>query len=71
MAAKDKNRVELEIIALSHSVSQNQNYAIILGEMEGVRRLPIVIGGFEAQAIAVVLERMTPNRPERPQFRVG
>ena len=63
MAAKDKNRVELEIIALSHSVSQNQNYAIILGEMEGVRRLPIVIGGFEAQAIAVVLERMTPNRP--------
>jgi len=63
MAAKDKNRVELEIIALSHSVSQNQNYAIILGEMEGVRRLPIVIGGFEAQAIAVVLERRTPNRP--------
>ena len=55
--------IELEIIALSHSVTQSQNYAIVLGEIDGKRRLPIVIGGFEAQAIAVVLERMTPNRP--------
>jgi uncharacterized protein len=57
------NRIELDIIALSHSVSHSQNYAIILGEKEGIRRLPIVIGGFEAQAIAVALERMVPNRP--------
>jgi len=56
-------KVELEIVALSHSVSHSQNYAIILGEKDGIRRLPIVIGGFEAQAIAVALERMVPNRP--------
>ena len=56
-------KIELEIIALSHSVTQTQNYAVVLGEVEGNRRLPIVIGGFEAQAIAVVLERMNPNRP--------
>ncbi|MBK9272371.1 MAG: bifunctional nuclease family protein [Saprospiraceae bacterium] len=56
-------KVQLEIIALSHSVTQSQNYAVVLGEIGGTRRLPIVIGGFEAQAIAVVLERMNPNRP--------
>lgn len=56
-------KIQLEIIALSHSVTQTQNYAVVLGEMGGGRRLPIVIGGFEAQAIAVVLERMNPNRP--------
>ncbi len=56
-------KIELEIVALSHSVSHSQNYAIILGEKDGVRRLPIVIGGFEAQSIAVALERMVPNRP--------
>ncbi|MCC6752756.1 MAG: bifunctional nuclease family protein [Saprospiraceae bacterium] len=63
MAGQENKIVELEITALSHSVSQSQNYAIVLGELEGNRRLPIVIGGYEAQAIAVVLERMTPNRP--------
>ncbi|MFZ1703332.1 MAG: bifunctional nuclease domain-containing protein [Saprospiraceae bacterium] len=56
-------RVRLDIIALSHSVTQSHNYAVILGEQEGKRRLPIVIGGFEAQAIAVAMENMTPNRP--------
>ena len=56
-------KIELEIVALSHSVTQSHNYAVVLGEQEGVRRLPIVIGGFEAQAIAVAMERMTPNRP--------
>lgn len=63
MPNQDNKLLELEIIALSHSVTQSQNYAIVLGELEGNRRLPIVIGGYEAQAIAVVLERMTPNRP--------
>ena len=53
----------MEIVALSHSVTQSHNYAVVLGEDEGVRRLPIVIGGYEAQAIAVAMERMTPNRP--------
>lgn len=56
-------KLELEIVALSHSVTQSHNYAVVLGEVEGNRRLPIVIGGFEAQAIAVAMERMTPNRP--------
>jgi bifunctional DNase/RNase len=56
-------KVPLDIVALSHSVTQSHNYAVVLGEQGGVRRLPIVIGGFEAQAIAVAMERMTPNRP--------
>lgn len=56
-------RIELNIVALSHSVTQSHNYAVVLGELEGKRRLPIVIGGFEAQAIAVAMENMTPNRP--------
>ncbi|MCB9081345.1 MAG: bifunctional nuclease family protein [Lewinellaceae bacterium] len=56
-------KIELNIVALSHSVSQSNNYAVVLGETEGTRRLPIVIGSFEAQAIAVAMERMAPNRP--------
>jgi len=56
-------KIELSIVALSHSVTQSHNYAVVLGEENGSRRLPIVIGGFEAQAIAVAMERMTPNRP--------
>jgi len=57
------NKIELEIVALSHSVTQSHSYAVVLGEVNGVRRIPIVIGGFEAQAIAVALERMNPSRP--------
>ena len=56
-------KIELEIIAISHSVTQTQSYAVVLGEVNGSRRLPIVIGGFEAQAIAVALEKMNPSRP--------
>lgn len=56
-------KLELDIVALSHSVTQSHNYAVVLGERSGTRRLPIVIGSFEAQAIAVAMERMTPNRP--------
>lgn len=56
-------KIPLEIVALSHSVSHSHNYAVILGEIEGKRRLPIVIGGFEAQAIAVAMEGMMPTRP--------
>jgi len=56
-------KIKLEIVALSHSVTHSHNYAIILGEVGGTKRLPIVIGGFEAQAIAVALENMVPNRP--------
>lgn len=56
-------KVKLNIVALSHSVTQSNNYAVVLGEEDGNRRLPIVIGGFEAQAIAVALEDMEPSRP--------
>ncbi len=56
-------KTELEIVALSHSITQTHSYAVVLGEVNGLRRLPIVIGGFEAQAIAVALERMNPSRP--------
>jgi bifunctional DNase/RNase len=56
-------KIELEIIAISHSITQTQSYAVVLGEVNGSRRLPIVIGGFEAQAIAVALEKMNPSRP--------
>jgi bifunctional DNase/RNase len=56
-------KIELEIVALSHSITQSNSYAVILGEVNGARRLPIVIGGFEAQAIAVALENMNPSRP--------
>jgi uncharacterized protein len=56
-------KIELEIVALSHSITQTHSYAVVLGEVNGLRRLPIVIGGFEAQAIAVSLEKMQPSRP--------
>lgn len=56
-------KIELEIIALSHSITQSQSYAVVLGEKIGSRRLPIVIGGFEAQAIAIAIEKIEPTRP--------
>ena len=56
-------KIEMEIVALSHSITQTHSYAVVLGEVNGLRRLPIVIGGFGAQAIAVALERMQPSRP--------
>lgn len=56
-------KIELEIIAIQQSITQAHSYAVILGEVNGVHRLPIIIGGFEAQAIAVSLERMSPTRP--------
>lgn len=56
-------KIELEIIALSHTVTQSNNYALVLGESGGSRRLPIVVGGFEAQAIAIAMERMHVKRP--------
>ena len=56
-------KIELELLALSHSITQTHSYAFVLGEVHCLRRLPIVIGGFEAQAIAVALEHMSPSRP--------
>ena len=56
-------KIVLDIIGLSYSQTQSGAYALVLGEQEGKRRLPIIIGGFEAQAIAIALENMTPSRP--------
>jgi len=57
------NKIGLEIIGLSYSQTQSGAYALVLGEKDGKRRIPIIIGGFEAQAIAIELENMTPSRP--------
>jgi hypothetical protein len=57
------DKIRLEIVGMSYSQSQSGAYALILGEVKGTRRLPIIIGGFEAQAIAVELEKMKPSRP--------
>lgn len=56
-------KAKLEIVGLSYSQTQSGAYALVLGEVEGKRRLPIIIGGFEAQAIAIELEKMQPSRP--------
>ena len=56
-------KIKLEIIGLSYSQTQSGAYALVLGEEKGKRRLPIIIGAFEAQAIAIELENMTPSRP--------
>lgn len=56
-------KIVLDIIGLSYSQTQSGAYALVLGEQGGKRRLPIIIGGFEAQAIAIALENMTPSRP--------
>ena len=57
------DKVKLEIVGLSYSQTQSGAYALVLAEVGGKRRLPIIIGGFEAQAIAIELEKMTPTRP--------
>lgn len=56
-------KVQLDIVGLSYSQTQTGAYALVLGEVNGKRRLPIIIGAFEAQAIAIELEKMTPSRP--------
>ncbi len=56
-------KIELNIVGLSYSQAQSNSYALVLGETGGKRRLPIVIGHYEAQAIALELEKMKPSRP--------
>ena len=57
------DKIKLEIVGLSYSQTQSGAYALVLSESDGNRRLPIIIGGFEAQAIAIELEKMVPTRP--------
>lgn len=56
-------KLRLDIIGMSYSQSQSGAYALILGEKDGKRRLPIIIGGFEAQSIAIELEKIHTPRP--------
>ena len=56
-------KIQLEILGLSSSQSQSGSFALILGEKNGNRRLPIIIGMFEAQSIAIQIEKISPNRP--------
>lgn len=56
-------KIQLEILGISYSQAQAGAYALILGETGEKRRLPIIIGSFEAQAIAIELEKMKPSRP--------
>jgi bifunctional DNase/RNase len=57
------NKIKLEILGLSASHSQSGSFALVLGEEMGNRRLPIIIGMFEAQAIAIEMEKIISNRP--------
>src|SRR3982751_3424348 len=59
----DMKKIKLDIVGLSYSQTQSGAYALVLGEVNGRRRLPIIIGSFEAQAIAIEIEKMTPSRP--------
>jgi len=59
----DMKKIKLDIIGLSYSQTQSGAYALVLGEVSGRRRLPIIIGAAEAQAIAIEIEKMTPSRP--------
>jgi len=56
-------KIPLDIVGLSYSQTQSGAYALLLNEAKGKRRLPIIIGGFEAQAIAIEMENMKPIRP--------
>lgn len=56
-------KLQVDILGLSTSPHTNGAYALILYEVEGKRKLPIIIGGFEAQAIALKLENIKPPRP--------
>ncbi|MBB6460595.1 bifunctional nuclease family protein [Flammeovirga kamogawensis] len=57
------NKVRLEILGLSASHTSHGSFALVLGEKHGNRRLPIIIGMFEAQAIALEIEKISSNRP--------
>jgi len=57
------DKIKLEIVGMSYSQSQSGAYALVLGVPGESKRLPIIIGGFEAQAIAIELEKMKPTRP--------
>lgn len=56
-------KIKLNVLGISYSQTQSGAYALVLSEEEGSRRIPIIVGGFEAQAIAIELEGLKPPRP--------
>ncbi len=56
-------KIKLNVLGISYSQTQSGAYALVLSEESGNRRIPIIVGGFEAQAIAIELEGLTPPRP--------
>ncbi|TFH27429.1 MAG: hypothetical protein E4H10_03920 [Bacteroidia bacterium] len=56
-------KIKLNVLGISYSQTQSVAYALVLSEEEGNRRIPIIVGGFEAQAIAIELEGLAPPRP--------
>ncbi|NNJ56702.1 MAG: hypothetical protein HKP14_11235 [Bacteroidia bacterium] len=56
-------KIQLNIIGLTTGHSQKNSYTLILGEVEGDLKLPVVIGSYEAQSIALVIEGLKPQRP--------
>ncbi|MEX0986788.1 MAG: bifunctional nuclease domain-containing protein [Bacteroidales bacterium] len=56
-------KIKLNVLGISYSQTQSGAYALVLAEEEGARRIPIIVGGFEAQAIAIELEGLNPPRP--------
>ena len=57
------SKVKLKVLGVSYSQTQSGAYALVLSEENGERRIPIIVGGFEAQAIAIQLEGLNPPRP--------
>jgi len=57
------SKVKLNVLGISYSQTQSGAYALVLTEEKGDRRIPIIVGGFEAQAIAIQLEGLNPPRP--------
>ncbi len=57
------NKIKLNVLGISYSQTQSGAYALVLTEENGDRRIPIIVGGFEAQSIAIQLEGLKPPRP--------
>lgn len=57
------SKIKLNVLGISYSQTQTGAYALVLAEEDGKRRIPIIVGGFEAQAIAIQLEGLKPPRP--------
>ena len=62
------DKIKLEILGLSSSQSQTGSFALVLGENKGNRRLPIIIGMFEAQAIAIEIENFSLDNVAKVHF---